>query len=947
MNAPAVSVEVFQRFHALRRRHLLVRLGIAITIAAVALLAIWVALAVTDYYWELPLAWRRGGAAVGIAIVTLWLTHCLFRIVRETRQRRFAGRLEGSFIEFGQRIRTVLDTVEGRVSGPTAMLAALGHQTLGRWETSTPSRIIPTRTLLVSGTTCLLAIGSAASLFHASQDWQAAMRRALAGDVAYTSLTVAPGEATVLEGSPVEVSLVLDGRTNRQVNLRYRKLADNDANEGSSGPVKIEWIESELLPEEPPTGEPLNPRSARFARYLGKATSPIEYQFVTSIGTTGRYRVDVRPLIEAEHIEATVEPPPYTKLETRSFVSTDVTVLEQSAVNVTVETNHPLREATLKIGPKPSQLKPAEIVAGDDPTRWTFELPSSESLHWAFSGGGPDGTPMAPVKGRLRIRRDAAPNLDWREPPNEIRVHTLAELPMRLQVSDDYGISETAIVFQLGGDDEYVLTDWIAERSTDESDSTTTRVRLEEVLPLESFSLSERDYISYYAYAVDNREPTPRRSETDVRYIDIRPLRQYFAEIERDPDNEPGGGSILVQLDEIIRRQRFLINRTTKLVRDSGGDLSSQLGMIDRLVENQSELAGLTRFLAEFFVSRGNDDVEALNQAEAAMLQAADSLAAARFDLALAQEEDALRALAEARRTIEIILIKNPSPRQREAMRRFARQLRQKLRRDRPESEQEIADTLMQIAAQQSRLGEAAARLASGKTSDAEQAVDGRSADDGERDEADDPEKSDTPSLEEQRDRLFSGQVDLIERLQAIEEQLEPRLADSELMARRMENAKAAMNRLATSAREGEVGEFPSQSRDASEQLRELGIQLEAVAATEAVTRISAIRDMTTSLANIESELADQLREEGDDIPARRPAIPARRPAATRRRGRTSRTTDAATRGDCRRCFEGSGRNRRRRNQRGCRSATGVRPRERIRRATRSDPGGGGTVVDR
>ncbi len=129
------------------------------------------------------------------------------------------------------------------------------------------------------------------------------------------------------------------------------------------------------------------------------------------------------------------------------------------------------------------------------------------------------------------------------------------------------------------------------------------------------------------------------------------------------------------------------------------------------MVESQSELAGLVRFLAEFFVSRGNDDVEALNQAEAAMLQASDSLAAGSFDLALVQEEDALRALAEARRTLEIALLKNPTPQQQQAFRRLARQLRQKLRRERPETEKQLADTLQKIASQQSQLGQMAARI--------------------------------------------------------------------------------------------------------------------------------------------------------------------------------------------------------------------------------------------
>ncbi len=327
-----------------------------------------------------------------------------------------------------------------------------------------------------------------------------------------------------------------------------------------------------------------------------------------------------------------------------------------------------------------------------------------------------------------------------------------------------------------------------------------------------------------------------QRSESDVRYIDIRPLRQFYSEIEIEPTE--GGAGVLVQLGEIIRRQRFLINRTRRLLSRSSVELAKQFGTIDRMVEDQSELAGLTRFLAEFFVSRGSDDVEALNQAEAAMLQAADSLAAGSFDLALVQEEDALRALAAARRSLEILLIKNPIPRQ--SLCRLCDQLRQKLRREKPKPQQPIADTLKRIATQQMQLVSAACTIcqqiqntrvaannqgknaaqsaadendrqaAEAKQNDSENDANGsdamnNDADQGQEKERDDGDQSspDMPSLEEQRAQLYAKQIDLLERLQDQEEQLTDRLGRSSLLAERMEQSKAAMSDLATLAPTG------------------------------------------------------------------------------------------------------------------------------------------------
>ena len=868
MNAPVVTFEVAKRFRLLRRRYIAVRLGTTGAIAVAWLMFGWIALAAVDYVYEWKLLARQLALGAMLVATCGWWGWRQWSIVRANRRRQFVGRLERSYQEFGQRIRTVLDTVDGRIGGPTEMLAALGHQTLGRWETLTPSRLVPWRALAAWAALAVGGLSVAGGLFAVGGDWRTAMLRVVGASGPYTTLAVSPGDVRLLEGAPVAVSLELSGRTGRDVMLRYRELGQPVADSDAPGDVMPGWTESELLPSVPRDPSLSDSRRAVFVASLGAADQAIEYQFLTSIGSTRVFRIDVQPLIDAQRVEAVVKPPDYTRLEQRSFASADVTVLQHSKVTVTILTNHPLGEATLQIGSKPSDLQQVAVDRPDDPTRWSFQLPTQEPLYWRFSGEGTDGTPMTPADGRLRIRYDRPPSLSWRDPLDEMRVHTLAELPMRVQVSDDYGIRETGIAFQLG-DEEYVLTDW----SIDEGDSdpaATTRVQLEKVLPLESFGLTERDYVAYYAYAVDNRGSGFQRSESDIRYIDIRPLRQFFSESESDPMDGAGRG-VLVQLGEIIRRQRFLINQTRQLTRSSRVDLAAQLGRIDRMVESQSELAGLTRFLAEFFISRGNDDVEALSQAEAAMLQAADSLAAGSFDLALVQEQDALRALAEARRSLEIILPRRLTPREQQALRRLAQQLRQKLRRDPPETEQDIADTLQRLAADQVRLGQTAATLWRQQNAETETEAEKEADGGGSSDQPassgpsiEDPSQTadDPPSPQQQRDELFASQIDLLERLLAIEEQLTDRLDSSSLMAQRMQDAKAAIDRLAEQVRDGSLDAFASATGDAAEQLREMALQLDALAAAEPVSRILAIRDMTTSLANAESQLANILRRE-------------------------------------------------------------------------------------
>jgi hypothetical protein len=903
MSAPTVTLEVTDRFNGLRRQYLWSRTIIASAVALSLCLTAWLLLAFVDYLWEWPLTWRLTGLASATVSVGAWYLSRLVAIVKETREKPFAGLLESSFDGFGQRIRTVLDTVKGRVSGPQEMLTALGHQTLGRWETLSPQQLIPARGLLTASGLLLAIALLAGGLFFQGGDWQIAMQRALGNELPYTTWSVEPGDTRVLEGQPVNLSLVLAGRTNRDVLLKYRFVEPEYQPSDSSGTydtdAEPEWTESELLPTEPGEGTVEDPRRAVFEASLGKATLPVEYQFVTGVGSTGFYRIDVQPLIEVQHTETLVRPPAYTRLEQRSFSLRDLTVLENSEVNVTVKTTHPLREAVLETGAKSSRLVERETKTGEDRTLWTFTLPSTASLFWKFSGNGSDGTPLTPIKGRLRIRRDNAPRISWREPTNEIRVHTLAEVPLAVQISDDYGLSESGIIFQLGVEEDFLLKDW---KQNDQATTNTTRLKLEEILPLESFGLTEKDFISYYAYAIDNREGRPQRSESEIRYIDIRPLRQYFSESEAQPGNG-GSRSLRVGLDELISRQRFLINRTRRLTRATNASLASQLGTIDRLVENQSELAGLVRALTEFLISRGNDDVEALNQAEAAMLQASDSLAAGSFDLALAQQNEALLALVEARDLVELSLIKNPTPQQQRELARFSRNFLQKLRRERPKTEREIADDLQQIARQQMQVcsmcqnaGSAmssSSASASANTPEAtenpadeptseqtEPATPGdtpeetpdadrentASNDDGTNDGEE--QETEGPSREEQEEEIFARQIELLERLEAIEERISERLSESDLMSRRMESAMQGMNELVDRARDRRFEGYPRQGRDVADRLRELGAQLETLQEVEAVSRLSSLRDMTIELANMENELSGQLREPPPSSPS-------------------------------------------------------------------------------
>ncbi|MGN6546410.1 MAG: DUF4175 family protein, partial [Aureliella sp.] len=609
---------------------------------------------------------------------------------------------------------------------------------------------------------------------------------------------------------------------------------------------------------------------------LGKIDRSIDYQFITSVGDTRTYTITMQPLIEVQDLIVQLTPPEYTRLASRTFSNTDVSVLEGSQVRVTLKTNHPLSQVELQVGPNEKSLTRVDVAKGDDPRIWTFILPSDQAIRWHFAGRAEDGTPMKPVRGRMNVRHDQPPTVQWQEPYDELKVHMLAEVPMQLQVSDDYGVSEAGIVFQLG-EEEFVLKHWPEEAddeplATDEGASAdgagderasdepaTTRLRLSEVLPLESFALSEKDFIAYYAFARDNRPGATQPVESEVRYIDIRPLKQFYSELDVEPGM--GRGNTPPGLDEIIRRQRFLINRTRTFSRSPSSIGPDRIGTIERMVEGQSELADLTRFLTEFLISRGNDDTESLSQAEAAMLQAADSLASGNFDTALVQEQNALQYLAEARKALEILLARKTSRQQQQALSRFRREMQQRLRR-KVETDDKLADSLQQIAEEQKQLAMDAEKLAEAPPTASSESG---SANAPASEPPSNPEASeeaaaggDAKSEEvDPGEQLHARQQELLDRLSEIDSALSDDVKRSELASERMQQAVAAMDELVTQADQKNWDELSTDGKKLTGQLRELAGHIGALAEREAAQRVATIRDMTSSLANMEGELSD------------------------------------------------------------------------------------------
>ena len=796
---------VVERLCSLRSRWLAVSMLTAFVFVLSILGLAWSILAGADYTLEFEHGLRRNLAIVGALSGMIGFATLIGWVVRSGNIKNLIRKLETRFPDFGQRLRTVLDIHEGRFDAPAPMQRVLGNQTLARWETSAPSQMIAYQKLWQwIAIATLVTIFLAASLAMGNQ-WSLALWRSLGADVPYSVFSVEPGNIEVLEGTEVELGLKLEGRLDRKVTLKWRKTAlDSEAESNKS------WVENVLEPVEKPEES-----MAKYAMNLGKLRESAEYQFETSIGVSEVFRIDVRPLVQVTELKTTVVPPAYTKAETRVFAESEVTALTGSQVTVQWRVSQPLAKLEIKIEEREAASQTVEAKRTDDPRIWELEFPSRRSLNWQTDGMGMDGTPLEMAKGKLRIRGDSAPHISWKSGDESIEVHTLAEVPLKISVSDDFAVASAQIVLQFADGDERILAELDPKQVSDSA-----RIDLEAVLPLETLGLTQRDYLGFYAVAQDNCEPNPRSVSTDVRFIDIRPLRQKFREQDLMP-GQPGGGTF-ESLGELMKRQRLLINQTRRLIKLPAESLSGEIKNIDRMVQVQSELAGHTAFLADFFVSMGNDDVESLRQAEAAMLQAADSLAAGTFDTALLQEQDALRLLVETRNELEQLLIKNPS--KSKQVKAAMAGLKMKLRRTRPPTALEIATRLEQLANDQERV----AKEFIGRDEKNEAAV----------------------------DKGIEQQSELGATADEIASQIAKQTWPSKLIPERMNDLVKSMAETEAYLKQQDDGGFELQSASAIDGARELAAHIRASNPDEPLETLSSLAALAQQAAKMQTEFA-------------------------------------------------------------------------------------------
>jgi hypothetical protein len=473
-------------------------------------------LAAADWLFILSVAVRAlGMIALGAAAAFLVLRGLLSR--RRFGRPAAAVEVEAAFPQLGQRVRTTLEYAEptpATMPAAPGLVNALATDTDRRTSVLDFRSLIPWRSLRLLGAALAGVAALFAVLLITNAEWRIAALRLLLVPVHYTLLDVTPGDHAVKVGGDLTVRATLSGRPVSAAELQFRSATGGD-----------EWTKLPYASEDE-SGKLLGTLETT----LQNCQEDLEYRVVAGSVESPIYHVTVLHPLALKQIEATVEPPAYTRKPTATIKEGNFKVIAGSRVHWQIQLDRAPQSASLLIHPAGTTDKTAPdatVQLQVNGATLTGELPTvAKELEYEIAAEAADGMRLDANRFRIDVTPDRKPAIRFLKPREQIEVTPSTEVHMRIEAEDDFGLSKTGIVYQVGNGPPKTLF-------LHQDPKQPATVRVEAVLPLEDHEVNFQDGVTYYAFTEDNHPGQPQRATTELQFIDIRPYKRAYQLLEQ------------------------------------------------------------------------------------------------------------------------------------------------------------------------------------------------------------------------------------------------------------------------------------------------------------------------------------------------------------------------------------------------------------------------------
>jgi hypothetical protein len=600
---------IADRLENARRTKDRTRLLAWLTHMATALLGLVFMMAIIDYWSLLPVEVRVAGivlmafvAVVGVAgLSRLWL--------RPTNTKQVALEMEAQRPELGCVISTSTEYLSGERTASkeyepelVAALQELAAKRLLLVETNYYKKLVYSGSALVAVLLASLvflisAPRSLTALARVTQPWSRQT---------YTQLKVAPGDAEVPAGHDQDVKVFVTGRHPKHVQLRWRQASTN------------EWQTTALASQ----------KDGSYSSSLNNVRERLQYQVAADDAVSPEYTITTYVPPEIVDFKVQMHFPDYTKLKPTAQSDRNFSVLRASELDFRITSSDQVTRAWLRFATSPN----LELAANPG-NLWTANLtPTNDLYYWIVleDRAGHKGGNEKPF--HLKVLPDEPPAVQIAEPGMDVRADATNKVPLKISVTDDYGVEDLKLVFQKLNNPAQTLTCELKQSNPKEGTANAE-------IDLAPLRLKEYELVAYHAEARDNNIlDGPGVGKSPVYFIEYTTKGEPLSQCQ-------GGGSQKINL---LVLEKQLIAATTAIEDKSIADRFPELAAMQRQTETY---AGI--FSNSFILSVAPPEARTeFAAAVTAMDEAAGQLDKLERPSALKAEQSALAHLYEVTRLL-------------------------------------------------------------------------------------------------------------------------------------------------------------------------------------------------------------------------------------------------------------------------------------------------------
>ena len=308
------------------------------------------------------------------------------------------------------------------------------------------------------------------------------------------------------------------------------------------------------------------PAANRFRAEVAAVMEELTFRVVAHDARSRWRRVAVvqRPAVTG--LELTYHYPRYTRRPAQTARQGDIRALIGTRVALAARTSKPVRTARLVILSGGRQVAARDLAVGDGGTCATGEMEIADNGVWRILLTDADGFgDRTPAQWTIEALPDQPPTVAVRFPAADKVVTPKARWPVVFAASDDWGLGEATLKWQVAG---VYGAGMSAEQAkalgTLDPDGTRRRAVARTVVDLSALGAQPGQQVHYWLEVADHKEPSPGKGRSKTFTFDVADAKTVGDTLDGERDAALRQLGLIVQEEDASRTKVDTIRRSLR-----------------------------------------------------------------------------------------------------------------------------------------------------------------------------------------------------------------------------------------------------------------------------------------------------------------------------------------------------------------------------------------------